>query len=155
MKYTLLLVLFFFMILSEAQETNKENPFTQKENSRLLKLDIKELELYSYDNTQINNYLKDVLILEKKRVSNNTVGYIMLGIGVLSTILGEAIVVDTNNNSNGDIISSAITEGAHEVGRVVRNIGIVVSLGSVPFFINADSKKNQRNQKINKMNKLF
>jgi len=157
--------LFFALLLVltslNAQEVEVDSIFTTKEHTSLHKLDIQNLANYSFDNTQINTYLRDVLVLDKKRVNNNTAGYILLGVGVLSAILGEAAVQDTQNNQNssgdivGDILSSSISSGVNEVGKGFRTFGFVLSAGSIPFFINAKSKKNKRNQRIGEVDKLF
>lgn len=131
MKKIIIFILLFTNNCLSAQEVSKE------EIRKLTVLTVKTEKL-NLDNSFIQEKLNKILVLDKKRKTNQTIAIVLSSIAISEIVLGSALY-------NKD-------EGISEVlGGTFIGGGVISGIVSIPFWSSSQKRKKERDELI----KLF
>ena len=131
MKKIIIFILLFTNNCLSAQEVSKE------EIRKLTVLTVKTEKL-NLDNSFIQEKLNKILVLDKKRKTNQTIAIVLSSIAISEIVLGSALY-------NKD-------EGISEVlGGTFIGGGVISGIISIPFWSSSQKRKKERDELI----KLF
>lgn len=141
MKKSFFLTLFILLYgpLS-AQTITPEDKVLLENNREFFLLHDISLNQYPFDNPELNLSLKTAANAERKRKNSLVAGGIVLGLGAIWTISGIASKSERPNSFGGELQDAF-------AGFIIGS-GVAVAVASIPLFVRADHKKQQRDKAI-------
>ena len=104
------------------------------------------------ENIDYNNFA-EILILDRKRKKNKTIGYVFSSVGLLTVTGGILALTNIKSNPNNDMDESGAYQAV--IGGILTSIGAIEIGVSIPLFISSKKRKNERNQRIIELNHNF
>ena len=145
--YITLLITFFTLIV-QGQELKPK---------QIKKIESFGIEYYRLKNENINygNDFLEILEKDRKRKKRKTFGYILSGLGVLTTTGGILILKNLEDDSNNEYDMNEGAAFESLFGGLITAIGAIEIGVSIPLFISSKKRKKERNQKILELNPNF
>jgi len=128
MKRIVIIILLFSFFNGRSQT------LSEKQIAKLNLLEIKTQNL-DLESIEIQNRLNKILTLERKRKTNKTIGIVLTGCSVLSTILGGVLLSKKNNVT--DVYGGMMLAG-----------GLIYGGVSIPFWVSSKKRKQERDELI-------
>lgn len=142
MKKSFFLTLFISSLCGHllAQTITPEDKMLLENNREFFLLHDIPLNQYTFNNPELNLSLKTAANAERKRKNSLVAGGIVLGLGAIWTISGIASKSERPNSFGGELQDAF-------AGFVIGS-GVAVAVASIPLFVRADHKKQQRDKAI-------
>ncbi len=135
MKYFLLLLFGFSIIQLNAQDLSK------RDIKKLNNFGINQQEL-NLESNNVNTNLNTLLIKDRKRKTNKTLGIILTSLSAITITAGVTTIVKTSNSDGAPFGAMA--------GGAVAGFGIIEGLIAIPLFKASKKRKSERDKLIEK-----